>query len=159
MSGKVVVDTSLALKWVVAEADSSLARGLLSSWIANGYDIIAPSLYASEVANALHQKARRGLISPDEAKRYLADLVLAGPTLDFSLDAAINLALSNRALELAQRHGLSAVYDAHYLALAEREHCEYWTADERLWNSVRAQLGWVRWLGEYSAAGSPTAVP
>src|SRR5258707_1640519 len=116
MSGKVVVGTSLALKWVVAEADSSLARGLLSSWIANGYGIIAPSLYASEVANALHQKARRGLISPDEAKRYLADLVLAGPTLDFSLDAAINFALSNRALELAQWHGLSAVYEPPFLA-------------------------------------------
>jgi predicted nucleic acid-binding protein len=69
------------------------------------------------------------------------------------------LALSTRALELADRFGLSATYDAHYLALAEREGCEYWTADERLWNSVRAQLGWVRWLGEYSAAGSPTAVP
>jgi predicted nucleic acid-binding protein len=116
MSGKVVVGTSLALKWVVAEADSSLARELLSSWIANGYDIIAPSLYASEVANALHQKARRGLISPDEAKRYLADLVLAGPTLDCSLDAAINLALSNRALELAQRHGLPARFTTRIIS-------------------------------------------
>jgi hypothetical protein len=51
------------------------------------------------------------------------------------------------------------IVDARYLALAERESCEYWTADERLWNSVRAQLGWVRWLGEYLAAASPTGLP
>jgi predicted nucleic acid-binding protein len=41
------------------------------------------------------------------------------------------------------------VLDAHYLALAEQQNCEYWTADTRLWNTVRGKLSWIRWLGDY----------
>ncbi len=51
-------------------------------------------------------------------------------------------------MELAERFRRPATYDPHYLALAEREGCEFWTADERLWNAVKADLPWVRWLGE-----------
>jgi len=54
-----------------------------------------------------------------------------------------------RALELAHRFGQPASYDAHYLALAERERCDVWTADERLWNAVREELPWVHWVGAY----------
>lgn len=50
---------------------------------------------------------------------------------------------------LAHQFRRPAGYDAHYLALAEREGCDFWTADERLWKAVRPQLTWVRWLGEY----------
>jgi hypothetical protein len=32
---------------------------------------------------------------------------------------------------------LPATYDAHYLALAERENCEFWTADTRLFNAIK----------------------
>ena len=54
-------------------------------------------------------------------------------------------------MELAHRFGIPAAYDAHYLALAEVEKCELWTADERLWNAVRSEVDWVRWIG-----GSPS---
>lgn len=68
--------------------------------------------------------------------------ILAGP---MPVDSAQDVL---RAVELASDLGLPAVYDAHYLALAERMGCELWTADERLWNSVRTSLSWVRWIGE-----------
>jgi predicted nucleic acid-binding protein len=69
--------------------------------------------------------------------------------LIFSPDAAVGV----RVMELAHRYDLPAVYDAHYLALAEREGCDYWTADKRLWNSVKGMVPWVRWLGDYHPAG------
>ncbi len=50
---------------------------------------------------------------------------------------------------MTQKFRLPATYEAHYLALAEREACDYWTADERLWNGVKGELSWVRWLGSY----------
>ena len=48
--------------------------------------------------------------------------------------------------------GLTA-HDAHYLALAESQRCECWTADERLRNTVKRELAWVRWIGEDGSAG------
>ena len=48
---------------------------------------------------------------------------------------------------LTTRFNHPAAYDAHYLALAEMMDCEFWTADERLFNAVRDELSWVRWLG------------
>jgi predicted nucleic acid-binding protein len=48
----------------------------------------------------------------------------------------------------ATRFNRPAAYDAHYLALAEMMNCEFWTADERLFNAVRDKLSWVRWLGQ-----------
>ncbi|HAG99010.1 MAG TPA: PIN domain nuclease, partial [Ktedonobacter sp.] len=52
------------------------------------------------------------------------------------------------AIEFAHRFHLPATYDAHYLALAQREQCEFWTADARLWNTVKNELNWVRLLGD-----------
>ncbi len=57
--------------------------------------------------------------------------------------------ISTHAIEFAHDFDLPATYDAHYLALAQRENCEYWTADTRLWNAVKRRLSWVRWLGDY----------
>ena len=52
---------------------------------------------------------------------------------------------------MAQQFSLPSAYDAHYLALAESRQCECWTADERLWNTVKNALPWVRWLGQQAA--------
>ena len=59
-----------------------------------------------------------------------------------------NEVVIDASLELVERLRLSAAYDAHYVALAEVRRCECWTADERLWNSVKRQLPMVRWVGE-----------
>jgi predicted nucleic acid-binding protein len=53
------------------------------------------------------------------------------------------------AMELSHRLRLSAASDAHYLALAEYEKCEFWTADARLFNAVKSNLSWVHQLGEH----------
>ena len=151
----VVVDASIAVHWVLDEPDSARARALLGAWASQAVVLLAPALLAYELANILRQQYRKNVLTLDEAREGLQRVLLGG----IHFDNAMPPVLSTRALELANQFGLLATYDAHYLALAERERCEYWTADERLWNSVRAQLSWVRWLGEYSAAGSPTAVP
>lgn len=59
--------------------------------------------------------------------------------------------LLKRAYDLAEQLNRPAAYDAQYLALAERLGCDFWTADEKLFNAVGASLTWVRWLGAFSS--------
>ena len=49
-------------------------------------------------------------------------------------------------LHLARRYNRSA-YDVAYLALAEATGQPLITGDRRLYQAVRNELGWVRWLG------------
>ncbi len=145
MRDVVVVDASIAIKWVLEESDSDSAEALLAELSNQGIRILAPSLLAYEITNALHRKVRKGEITLDRAKEALADMSLAEIDFDFSSD----FTLSTRAIELANRFSLPATYDSHYLALAEYKGCELWTADTRFWNSIKGKLDWVRWMGDY----------
>ena len=55
-----------------------------------------------------------------------------------------------RALELASELQQGAVYDAHYLALAEEFGCELWTADQRFYRAAEG-VGNVHWIGELNS--------
>ena len=153
MNSIVVLDASFALKWVLNESDSSKALTLLTEWASEGVVMLAPALLAYEAANALYQHVRSGDFSADAARQSLTDVILKGLTFDFSSD----LALSTRAMELADQYKLPAAYDAHYLALAEREGCEFWTADLKMWNAIRGKTDWVRWIGDYDSVDSDTS--
>ncbi len=140
-AAEVVVDASLALKWVVEEPYSAEARTLLEDWRTRRRRLLAPTLFLYEVANALARRMQRRQFTLEQAKERLRFFLESGPLL-----RQIG-ALHARALELVERFGLPTAYDAHYLALAESQRCECWTADERLWNAVKAELPWLRWIG------------
>ena len=139
---EVVVDASLALKWVVEEPYSIEARSLLTEWGNRRRKLLAPALFLYEVANALAKRIQRHEFTLEQAKERLRFFLESGPLLQ-----QIG-SVHPRALELMERFGLPTAYDAHYFALAEFQRCECWTADERLWNTVKKELGWVRWIGE-----------
>ncbi len=50
-------------------------------------------------------------------------------------------------MELAHRLRLPSAYACHYLALAERYRCELWTGDQKFYNTVKATIPWVKWVG------------
>lgn len=145
MNDAVVVDANLALKWVLIEEDSTKSMELLEKWTEESKEIIAPALFAYEVTNILHRQAVTGKLTYDEAIKGLSKLLSLGILLKFSFYDEI----SNRAMDFAHRFHLPATYDAHYLALAHREQCEFWTADTRLWNAVKNELNWVHLLSHY----------
>lgn len=149
-SNCVVVDASIALKWVLDEADSSTAMAMLTDWTNTGIEIVAPALLAYEVTNALYRRVGRGIILSEAAQRGMKKVIFKSVVLEFFQDADFSI----RAMELAKSFGLPATYDAHYLALAESKECELWTADERMWNSINGKLPWVRWIGDYSTSSS-----
>jgi predicted nucleic acid-binding protein len=49
---------------------------------------------------------------------------------------------------MARRYGLSP-YDCAYMVLAEKEKCEFFTGDKKLFNSMKNRLAWVNWIGDY----------
>jgi predicted nucleic acid-binding protein len=144
MSNVVVVDANLALKWVLIEEDSPQSIGLLEKWKIEGKKVIAPALFAYEVTNIIHRQAVTGKLTHDEALQGLSKLFSLGIALKFSTYVEI----SKQAIKYAHRFHLSATYDSHYLALASREKCEFWTADTRLWNVVKSELTWVHLLSD-----------
>lgn len=145
-TSSVVVDTSIAIKWALNEEDSNIALALLNEWTDKDMEVIAPSLLAYEATNALYRNIRKGDILFSDAEQGLNEVILKLVEIEPEVDFDIH----TRAMELAHQFGLPAAYDAHYLALAEYEDCELWTADTRLWNSIKGKLTWVRWMGDYS---------
>ena len=145
MSDVVVVDASLAIKWVLAEPDSATAIMLLNKWTNEGTKIIAPALFAYEVTNIIYRRVVAKLLTYDEAMSALTDLFSIGVSLRFSRYQDVSIT----AMMLAQHFDQPASYDSHYLALAQQKKCKYWTSDTRLWNAVKGNLDWVHTLSDY----------
>ena len=142
MSGIVVVDASLAFKWLVREEHSGKALTLLRSWDRQGFRRAVPHLLPFELANALHRRVVRRELTVEAA----ADLI--GGLLDSELELHETPGLHGRALELASELKQGAAYDAHYLALAETLDCELWTADDRFFRAASAVSSNVHWLND-----------
>jgi predicted nucleic acid-binding protein len=115
---RLVVDASVALKWVLDEAESEAALAL------RGEDLIAPALWLAEAANALLRRSRIGDITTDEASSRLSELLNA-PVASLAMEPFLD-----RALQLATQTG-HPVYDCVYLAVALHHDTHVVTADQR----------------------------
>ena len=124
-----VVDASVAIKWVIPEILSEEAERLR----AGDDEMLAPDLLLVEVANALWRKMGNREISAMEADHAFALLTESG------IDLRQTAPLLPRAMQVARRVH-HPVYDCVYLALAEREHATFITADRRLLRRVSPGL-------------------
>jgi predicted nucleic acid-binding protein len=121
----VIVDASVAIKWVLSEDGSEAAKRLVADEI-----LAAPDLMFIECANVLRTKTRRGELSALFAGEALA-VIDAIPIR--SIPARPHVAAAHAiALELDR-----SAYDALYLAVALAERATLFTADMRF--AVAAQ--------------------
>lgn len=127
---------------MVNEEGTEAAVALLEQWAEKGIAVATPPFLHIEVANALYKRIHRGKLTLSEAVMLLRQLLELGIALESPEG------LHQSSLELAEQLGLPATYDSYYLALAASLGCELWTADERLYNSVRERLVRVRCLHE-----------
>lgn len=139
----IVVDASIALKWVLPEPDSSVAVALLNEWLTNDVRVIAPSWFAGEVANILYRRARRGTFTIQDAHRALTGVLTIVECMPESSAEA------HRAMDIANTTARAATYDAMYLALALTRNSEYWTADEIFYNATKHAYPQVRWMSAH----------
>jgi len=133
---KYVLDSSVALKWVLPEADSGKAIRLRDEYSNGIHELLAPDIFPSEIANGLASAERQNRIRTGESAIFLNDVLSAAPTLHHSSPLLI------RAMEIAIPMK-QAVYDCIYVALAETEGCELVTADDRLARSLRASYPFI----------------
>ena len=140
-----VVDASVAIKWIISEEDSPLALSLKAN-----NRIIAPQLVYAECANIIWKKAWRGEI-PSSAVHEYAALVT-----DLDIDTASLRGLVPQASKLSQAYD-HPVYDCFYLALALIENCLFVTADQsfhrKLWQSARPEREVCVLLRDVAASG------
>jgi len=142
MTSWICVDSSILLKLVLNEPDSPLAERLWQNWLANNVQPVAPFLFAFEITAVIRKVVYRGLLDPQLGQEALKK------ALAFNVSLQTFPEIHQNAWELATQFNRPTAYDAHYLALAKNLGCEFWTADQRLFNAVQQQLSWVHWLGE-----------
>lgn len=143
----VVIDANLVAAVVLPLPYSDRAMHMLAEWKRARVGLFAPLLMEYEVAAVLRRAVVAGWLTNDAAVEAMGMIL------------ALNIrclpptsGLHEQALRWAQRLGHSKAYDAHYLALAEQEWLELWTADRRLVNGAQqAGVSWVRWVGEAEA--------
>ncbi len=91
---EVVVDASLALKWVEREPYSDEASELLENWHKQRRRLTAPALFAYEATNALAKRVKRRQLTVEDAKERLALLLEKGPALEISRRSSLHVDLA-----------------------------------------------------------------
>ena len=136
----VVVDASVAVKWVLQEEHTEEALRLWDRWQESSEFVVAPRLFSAEVTNVMHQRVRRGQLASADAAEIL-------DTLLSIVAVSEPEGLYGRSFALAGLLGLNSTYDAVYLALAEAEECDMWTADLRFVRAAQVRFPRVRPIG------------
>jgi len=139
---KAVIDASVILKWYLVDEKFGIkALRLLGEFVSNELDILAPSLLEYEVMNGLMIAQKRGRIKEEK--------ILA------AVEGFVNLGINLKSLSHLYPHVVHfcktyhrSVYDASYMALALDEGISLITADEGLFNAIKKELKWVKWLGD-----------
>lgn len=138
------VDASVAIKWVVkSETWRKKARQLLLESLRNSYTLIAPPLFAYETESVLQGRLHAGVMTVAAVDEALTRLATFGVRLATHPD------MVTRARSIARQFNQARIYDSLYAALAELRGCEFWTADRRFYDAVKANLTCVKYLPHY----------
>jgi predicted nucleic acid-binding protein len=144
MAGVICVDASVGLLWLASDSQTAAARRLRRHCNRDGVLMIAPPLFRAEVTSAITRWLYTGSIDEASARDAIRR------SLRFPIDISSDFdALQVRAFDIAAALNRPRAYDTQYLALAEFQECELWTADERFVNSARRNFPKVRWIGDF----------
>jgi predicted nucleic acid-binding protein len=139
---RVVLDASVILKWYLSDEEyGQNALDLLHGFITKELNILSPSLLEYEVINGLIIAQKRGRIKEEKILTAIEGF------FDLQIDLKDLSHFCQKSLYYCKVYNQS-LYDASYLALAETEGIPLITADESLFNTVKKDLKWVKWIGD-----------
>ena len=143
MPGRVCIDASLAISWVIPEPSTSSALAIRRMWTRDAVELVTAPIFRHEVTSAIRRAAYRGVITPEDGRRTLERAlswtIIVTPDTDD---------LQRRAYDLATDFNRPRAYDSQYLAVAQSEGCDFWTGDERLINALQGRLTWAHLIGD-----------
>ncbi|MDP4008281.1 MAG: type II toxin-antitoxin system VapC family toxin [Candidatus Peregrinibacteria bacterium] len=135
---KCIIDSSVAIKWLLNEEDSEIAMHLRNLYKHDLIDIIVPSHFYWEICNVMARKASAG------ALRFFSELRMSD---------ILEVRLTNRnalmACKLMEKYPKISFYDASYHALAILEKGIFVTADQKYYETMREE-GSIILLKNYS---------
>ena len=80
-----VVDSSVAIKWVLAEVHSDKAERLRNEFMQGIHDLLSPEVFHIEVAHSLTRAERQGRIAVGDAEMLWNEVMADAPALVPSL--------------------------------------------------------------------------
>jgi predicted nucleic acid-binding protein len=130
------------LKWYLSDEEyGQKALDLLFQYVSNELEILAPTLLEYEVVNGLFVAQQRGRIKEEKLLTAIEGFI----ELEIKLR---NLSHFHSRIASYCKIYHCSVYDASYLAIADVEGLIMITSDERLFNVVKKDLKWVKWIGD-----------
>lgn len=133
---KWVLDSCVALKWVLPEHDTPKAVRVCIDDRLGLHELLAPDVFPIEIAHNIAKSERKGTLPSGTGRQRLASVLKTAPVLHSYLP------LLPRAFAIASSAWIG-VYDCPYVALAEREGCDLLTSDQRLFNNLGSMFPFI----------------
>lgn len=139
---KIVIDANLAINVVLrGHPYHHQAQRFFADCAQTGRLLLAPPLYESESDSVIRRFVHLSILTKEEG--VAAQAVLNALPIIIVYDPKVRA----RARQVAEEFKQPRVYDATYAALAELQGCEFCTADETFYNTVKESLTFVKFLG------------
>src|SRR5262245_24053668 len=81
---KYILDSNVALKWVLPEPDAAKAVQVRDEFRRGIHELLSPDVFPIEVAHSLARAERRGIIGPSEGWPKLTDVLSTPPCIPIS---------------------------------------------------------------------------
>ncbi len=143
MNSKVCIDASFVLKLVLPEDCSDKVHLIWTEWIEKRKSIHAPYLLIYEAHSVIRNKVYRDELTLEEGIEAL-DILREQEIIFYHSSMTEKVAW-----DFARKYNRPTLYDTFYLAVAKEIESEFWTADEKLVNSLNNEISWVRYVFDY----------
>jgi len=137
VSSKIILDASVALKWILFEEDSEKACQIRTQLKEKTIEVLVPSFFYFEISNILIRK------SPPAATEFLSFL-----KMQQLQEVGFVFGILGQAMRLMKKHPKIALYDAYYHAMALELKGTFLTADEKYYDLTKKE-GHVMLLTDY----------
>lgn len=134
------IDTSVWIPYLIPETLQPQARSLIVPLLTSNVRLVAPVFVWVEVGSVLRKKVRLGAITSAQAEGFYDDFC------QMPVDYLDSDTIRVKTWTIAKQFSLATLYDAAFLAVAELEEAEFWTADQSLLNTLTPRPAYVKKL-------------